>query len=122
MIEITIYRKDINDGAPCYDRTSYICGYLAEGHSEDAVICAAVTTLGQMPIAGIRQCGFEPEYELNEKDGTIVIWTPEQLLKNPGVQLLFNTVQECLESIGNQYPNEVVVKEEACENEQESKI
>lgn len=122
MIKITIYRKDINDGAPCYDRTSYICGFLAEGHTRDIAIQTSVSTLTQVLIVGVKQWGCELEYELNEDDGTIIAWIPEVLIKNPGVQLLFNTVEKCLEDIATWYKDDVSVKEEAYGNEQESKI
>lgn len=113
MIEITIYRKDINDGAPCYDRTSCICGYRSEGH-DDYVSCAVVSALTQMPIIGMKKCGYKPEVECSQPMGLLAVRVPESAIKNSAIQLLLNTMSECLEGVALQYDG-VKVKEEAYE-------
>ena len=119
MIEITIYRKDINDGAPCYDCASYICGYRSEGDS-DYVPCAVVSVLTQMPVIGMQSCGYKPEIEYSQPMGLLAVRVPESAIKNSAIQLLLDTMSECLGSVALQY-GDVKVREVE-ENEQKSKI
>ena len=119
MIEITIYRKNVWDDALCSDFTSYICGYRSEGHAE-AEACAAVSALTQMPLVALESCGYKPEFELDSVTGLLDVKLSEEAMKNSGLQLLLNTMENCLVDIAWQY-DDVTIKEVE-ENEQESKI
>lgn len=110
MIQVTIVKKNGN-----------ITGYYAQGHAEYAemgsdIVCAAISTVMQNPLAGIQEVlHLNPQYGFDE-DGylTVNFSNLDYQEKKKEVSALLETMIVMLKELERSYPKNIklVEKEE----------